>query len=75
MMLNKKILLLEGGYNEEHEVSIITAKEVKKALSNLGYNYRITDLQAALGNSQLNKLDKFVKKRIEIAKKKNINYD
>ena len=39
-MLNKKILLLEGGYNEEHEVSIITAKEVKKALSNSGYNFQ-----------------------------------
>ena len=37
-------------------------------MSHLGYNYRITDVQAALGNSQLSKLDKFVKKRIEIAK-------
>ena len=33
----------------------------------LGYNYRITDFQCALGISQLNKLEKFVKKRIEIA--------
>jgi len=35
----------------------------------LGYNYRITDIQCALGISQLSKLDKFIKRRIQIAKK------
>lgn len=35
----------------------------------LGYNYRITDIQCALGISQLKKLPLFVKRRIEIAKK------
>lgn len=37
----------------------------------LGYNYRMTDIQAALGSSQMNKLDMFVGKRREIVEKYN----
>jgi len=37
----------------------------------LGFNYRITDIQCALGISQLKKLPSFVERRFEIAK----NYD
>ncbi len=33
----------------------------------LGYNYRITDMQCGLGSSQVNKIDKFIKRRNEIA--------
>jgi UDP-4-amino-4,6-dideoxy-N-acetyl-beta-L-altrosamine transaminase len=35
----------------------------------LGYNYRMTDLQAALGLSQMQRLDEFVSKRHVIAKR------
>ena len=36
-------------------------------MQDLGYNYRITDFQCALGLSQLKKLPKFLKRRREIA--------
>ena len=35
-------------------------------MQDLGFNYRITDLQCALGRSQLEKLDRFVTRRAEI---------
>lgn len=34
----------------------------------LGYNYRLTDLQSALGTSQMDKIDQFVNRRREIVK-------
>ena len=37
----------------------------------LGYNYRLTDLQCALGISQMNKIDSFINRRREIVKKYN----
>jgi UDP-4-amino-4,6-dideoxy-N-acetyl-beta-L-altrosamine transaminase len=40
-------------------------------MQTLGYNYRMTDLQAALGCSQLDKLDRFVARRREIAARYN----
>jgi dTDP-4-amino-4,6-dideoxygalactose transaminase len=33
----------------------------------LGFNYRMTDIQAALGNSQMDRLDSYVSRRQEIA--------
>jgi len=41
----------------------------------LGFNYRITDLQCALGLSQLKKIDEFIKRRREIVKKYNDSFE
>jgi len=37
----------------------------------LGFNYRMTDLQAALGVSQMERLDRYVQRRHELAKRYN----
>lgn len=37
----------------------------------IGYNYRLTDIQAALGYSQIQRLDEFVQRRHEIAQRYN----
>jgi UDP-4-amino-4,6-dideoxy-N-acetyl-beta-L-altrosamine transaminase len=37
-------------------------------MQELGYNYRITDIQAALGSSQLDRLPMFIERRREIAR-------
>ncbi len=36
-------------------------------MQDLGFNYRLTDIQSALGISQLKKLDRFIARRAEIA--------
>ena len=43
-------------------------KKGKNVMTELGYNYRITDIQAALGRSQLKKLNRFLRKRHEVVR-------
>lgn len=63
----KKLLMLRGH-------GMIKTPEMKPweyEMQDLGYNYRITDIQCALGISQLKRLPEFITRRFEIAK----NYD
>jgi dTDP-4-amino-4,6-dideoxygalactose transaminase len=50
-------------------VKTSTMKPWEYEMQALGFNYRITDIQCALGLSQLNKLDSFIDRRVEIAKR------
>ncbi len=49
-------------------VKTLEMKPLEYEMRELGFNYRITDIQCALGLSQLSKLDNFIKRRFEIAK-------
>jgi len=69
--LNKRILLLRshGITKNKSDFKNIDAGSWYYEQHELGFNYRLTDIQAALGISQLSRLDNFVKKRQIIAKK------
>ncbi len=54
----------ETEYAERHERG-----DEYSPMVELGYNYRLTDLQSALGLSQLGKLDQLLKRRTEIAQR------
>ena len=59
----KKILLLK-----QHDIHRTVGIHWKYDVKNLGYNYRMSDIHAALGNSQIDKLRKFTNYRRKVAK-------
>jgi len=62
--LYEKILMLRG----HGMVKTPDMKPWEYEMQDLGFNYRITDIQCALGISQLSKLPEFINRRFEIAK-------
>ncbi len=60
----KLLLLRSHGMSKTEDM-----KPWEYQMVELGYNYRITDIQCALGLSQLKKLDSFIERRKKLAQK------
>lgn len=67
----EKLLIFRTHGIEKRDQKLLNKNENQGAwyheMQELGYNYRITDIQAALGNRQLERLPEFIQRRREIA--------
>jgi len=64
-------LLRQHGMNISDTFRHNARKIVTEEYPILGYNYRLTDLQAAIGIEQMKRLDDLVKRRVELATRYN----
>lgn len=70
--LYKKLLFLRShGITKDPELLSMNPGPWYYEMQSLGFNYRLTDLQAALGSSQLKRLNDFKKRRRDIISKYN----
>ena len=56
-MKKRKVLVLEGGYNEEHEISLASGREVKKSLSELNIEFQSLVVDPKNFKKQINNFD------------------
>lgn len=60
-------LLRQHGMSVNDRIRHLSKKIIKEEYLEVGYNYRMTDIQAAIGIEQLAKLDELIKKRQKVA--------
>ena len=65
------VLRSHGITRDSARMSLSTVEPWVYEQQNLGFNYRMTDIQAALGASQLTHLDQWVQRRNQLAKRYN----
>lgn len=70
-LYDKLLLLRSHGITKDPELLRDNPGPWYYEMQNCGYNYRITDVQAALGASQIKRLNEFKKRRNEIIEKYN----
>lgn len=77
--------ILTNNYSYYKKIKMLRSHGIDKAkkysknpwfykIEHLGYNYRITDFQCALGISQLKRLDKSIRERRRIAKRYDLDF-
>ena len=59
-MSNKKILILEGGNNEEHDVSLVTSREIQKILNQNKLKFKILRVNPKNFHKKIIKYKNFV---------------
>lgn len=67
-LYDKLLILRTHGIQQNPALRIYDDSLWYYEMQELGYNYRLTDIQAALGNSQLKRANEGIEKRREIAK-------